>query len=514
MKIPHALKRLSLGFCPVLAFGLAALNAAPERNIVLIVSDDQSKTLGAYGDPIAATPALDRLALESTLFNNAYATTASCSASRSVILTGTYNHANGQFGHAHHFHKFTTFQDLVSLSLPNTLGRMGYRTARVGKYHVAPEAVYRFDHVIPDRFPGRNNVAMAEACAEFLAAADDRPFFLYFATHDPHRSGESDVASGDALPANLFGNLANRGSFPGVNEVFYDPADIVVPPFLPDTLETRKELAQYYQSVARVDQGVARLMELLKQNGLYEKTLIVFTADHGMAFAGAKTTTYEAGLRVPFIVFNPYGKREQVFNNALINHADIAPSLIDFAGGLDSSLNRPKVWQDPADYWAQFPSQALENRNAGLSFERYHGTSWLGLLDRESTGGRDVTYASHTFHEIQMYYPMRVVRDRQYKLIWNVAHHLPYPFASDLWGSSTWQAQYQKGGDTLYGLKSVDDYIKRPAFELYDLQSDPYEGTNLAGDPEYAIVLAALQKKLKAFQTATNDPWILKWRYE
>ena len=510
MKIHPTFKRLCLGF----SLCFAVLNAAPERNILLIVTDDQSKTLGAYGDPIAATPALDKLAQESTLFTNAYATTASCSASRSVILTGTYNHANGQFGHAHHFHKFTTLQDLVSLSLPNSLRRMGYRTARVGKYHVAPESVYRFDEVIPESFPGRNNIAMAEACAEFLAADDDRPFFLYFATHDPHRGGARDDASGDALPANLFGNLPERGSYTGVDEVFYDPADIVVPPFLPDTLETRKELAQYYQSVARVDQGVARLLELLKENGLFEKTLIVFTADHGMAFAGAKTTTYEAGLRVPFLVFNPYGEREQVFNDALINHADIAPSLIDFAGGLDANLNRPTTWQRPAAYWAQFPEQALENRNAGLSFDRYHGTSWLGLLDDESTGGRDVTYASHTFHEIQMYYPMRVVRDRQYKLIWNIAYHQPYPFASDLWISSAWQAQYQQGGDTLYGLKTVDAYVNRPAFELYDLQADPWEGTNLAGDPNYADVLATYQEKLKDFQTATDDPWVLKWSYE
>jgi N-sulfoglucosamine sulfohydrolase len=487
---------------------------AAERNILLIVSDDQSKTLGCYGDSVAVTPAIDELARQSTVFTRAYATTASCSASRSVILSGLYNHANGQFGHAHHYHKFTTFQDVVSLSLPNALGRLGYRTARVGKYHVAPESVYQFEEVITGRFSNRNNVAMADACADFIAADDDRPFFLYYATNDPHRGPDDDTSSGDRWPANLFGNLPDDGKYPDVNEVFYGPDDVIVPPFLPDTPESRKELAQYYQSVARVDQGVARLLKLLKDQGVLDKTMIVFTADHGMAFPGAKTTTYEAGLQVPFVVYNPYGKRQRVENDALINHADITPSLLDFAQGLDQKLNRPKAWIKPADYWAQFPEQALENRNAGLPFDRYHGRSWLELFDTADPRGRNQTFASHTFHEITMYYPMRVVLDRDYKLIWNIAHSLPYPFASDLWAASTWQAQYEQGEATAYGTKTVGDYLHRPAFELFDLRTDPWEGKNLAADPAYAEILAAYQEKLKAFQRETDDPWILKWQYE
>ena len=89
----------------------------------------------------------------------------------------------------------------------------------------------------------------------------------------------------------------------------YDPADVPVPPFLPDTPETREELAQYYQSCSRIDQGVGRLVEILKEADLYDKTLIVFTSDHGMAFAGGKTTVYEGGLRVPMVVRDPYQDR-------------------------------------------------------------------------------------------------------------------------------------------------------------------------------------------------------------
>ena len=66
------------------------------------------------------------------------------------------------------------------------------------------------------------------------------------------------------------------------------------------------------------------------------------------------------------------------------------------------------------------------------------------MIGQENATHWESIFASHTFHEIQMYYPMRVYRDREYKLIWNIAHPLPYPFASDLWAASSFQAQYQK----------------------------------------------------------------------
>lgn len=485
---------------------------AAERNIVLFVTDDESPTLGCYGDPVAVSPALDALAADGTLFRNAFATTASCSASRSVILSGIHNHKNGQYGHQHHYHKFAAFYDLVSLTLPRVLARGGYRTAIAGKFHVAPEEVFHFETTL--RSAARNPVQMAENCRQFIMADDDRPFFLYFATSDPHRGGGVDTDSKLALKPNLFGNRPHRQAHPGVKEVFFDPKTVPVPAFLPDTPETREELAQYYQSCARIDQGLARLIQILKEAGVYDKTLIVFTSDHGMAFPGAKTTVYEPGLRVPFVVRNPYARRRGVISDAMISHVDITPSLVDFAGLLDRKANAPTNWEDPARYWRRRGENLKENRNGGHRFDRYQGRSWLGILEDPDPAGWDTVYASHTFHEIQMYYPMRVVRDRQFKLIWNIAHPLPYPFASDLWAASTWQAQYRKGPDAPYGVRTVHQYIHRPAFELYDMQADPDEARNLADDPKYADVLQRYKRKLRQFQKDTEDPWILKWEYE
>jgi N-sulfoglucosamine sulfohydrolase len=502
---------LALVLAPLVALCLlgAATAGASERNIIFIITDDQSTTLGCYGDPVAVTPAIDAVAADGTVFLHAYATTASCAASRSVVMSGLHNHRNGQYGHQHAYHGFESWRTVLPFSLPRVLKNEGYRTGHVGKYHVAPEEVFRFDEYFSG--PARNPVLMAEAVREFITAGGDAPFFLYYAPADPHRGGGVDRNSPSELKPNLFGNLPDRGAHDEVEEVFYDPATVPIPHFLSDTPETREELAQYYQSVSRVDQGVQRLVEILKEADLYDKTMIVFTSDHGMAFAGGKTTVYEGGLRVPFVVRNPYEPNRGVVSEALISHTDITPSLLDFAGGLDHETNAPRQMVDARDYWRR---GEVSRDNLGPAIDRYQGKSWLSILGDPEAEHWELLHASHTFHEIQMYYPMRVVRDKEYKLIWNIAHPLPYPFASDLWAASSFQAQLRQSLDAPYGQKTVGEYIHRPAFELFKISEDPHESRNLATDPAYREVLQRYQEKLKALQKELGDPWVMKWDYE
>ena len=245
-------------------------------------------------------------------------------------------------------------------------------------------------------------------------------------------------------------------------------------------------------------------MEILKKNGKWENTLILFTSDHGMAFAGGKTTVYEGGLRVPFIVRNPYQKERGNTNNAMISLVDITPTLLDFAGSYDDKVGAAKP------ELATIPG-GRRNRKDPYKF---HGRSFFPILAQKNPDGWGIIHASHTFHEIQMYYPMRVVRDRKYKLIWNIAHPLPYPFASDLWAAPSWQAQWKKGPDAPYGKKTVREYIQRPQFELFDISADPNETVNLAPEDKYKPVLEEYKAKLKKFQNLTQDPWVLKWKYE
>jgi N-sulfoglucosamine sulfohydrolase len=464
---------MRLLFVFVLLLGMAAV--AEARNVVLIVTDDQGQDAGCYGNPVIKTPHLDALAADATRFRYAYCTTASCSPSRSVILTGLHNHANGQYGLEHNTHHFQSFNKVKSL--PVLLGAVGYRTARIGKFHVAPESVYKFNEALPGN--PRNSVAMAERCRALIEAPSERPFFLYFCTADPHRGG----GKAEELPEqpDRFGNKPRGESYPGVEPVHYDPADVIVPPFLPDTPACRAELAQYYESVSRADAGLGRLIEILKQAGKYDDTLIVYVADNGIPFPGAKTGTYEPGIRLPCIVRNPAAKKRGVVSEALVSWVDIMPTIFDYAGV------KPE-------------GDAM-----------FHGRSFLPILDDEKPAGWDEVYASHTFHEVTMYYPMRVVRSGRYKLIWNIAYTLPFPFASDLLGSATWQDAIRRGPDFLYGKRTIKTFAQRPRFELYDLEQDPDEVHNLADDVAHREVLAGLKRKLKNFQRRTGDPWLLKW---
>jgi N-sulfoglucosamine sulfohydrolase len=479
----------ALILCCLFSLGLAA---AVPRNVVLVVSDDHGRDTGAYGNPVIRTPHLDRLASEGTLFANAFATTASCSASRSVILTGLHNHRTGQYGHQHDYHHFRSFDHIRSL--PVLLSEAGFRTASVGKFHLAPESAYRFDEYIPGA--QRNPVEMAENTRRFLEENRDRPFFLYFCPSDPHRGGG--VAEEIPERPDRFGNRDD--GYPGIEEIRYDPRDVVVPPYLPDNLATRAELAQYYQSVSRLDQGVGRLVALLRELDLIDRTLILYISDHGPAFPGAKTTVYEPGLRSPCIVRSPDAQRRGVVSQALVGWTDLVPTILEFAGVVEPV------------YEAQIGLQRLRDQVPPM--HGLHGRSFLPILEEGNPEGWDEVFASHTFHEIQMYYPMRVIRTRRHKLIWNLAHGLPYPFASDLWASATWQSVLRFGRDARFGLRKVGDYIHRPEFEFYDILEDPWESRNLANDSGHAATLAELKARLRDFQRRTADPWLLKWDYE
>ncbi len=485
-------------FLPRLAFLLfllltpgahAAAAAAPARpNIVLIVADDHGReALGCYGNAVVRTPNLDALAADGTRFTNAFCTTASCSPSRSVILSGQHNHRNGMYGLQHDDHHFQSFDQVKGL--PVLLTAAGYRTARIGKFHVAPESAYAFETVLSGGEAndpatiGRSPVEMAEQSRGVIESPDARPFFLYFASDDPHRANAvlpNGKPTFDTWPEpNRFGN--RPAGYPQITPVAYRPADVVVPPFLPDTPACRAELAEYYQAISRLDQGVGRLIAILKAAGRYDSTLIIYLSDNGAAFPGAKTTLYDPGMRLPCIVRAPGRKHPGATQGAMVTWADLAPTLLEVAGG-------------------RAPDGVFDGR------------SFRAGLDGAELRGWDEVYASHTFHEITMYYPMRVVRTRRHKLIHNLASEVTFPSALDLIKSPTWISA-AASGRTL-GRRPIEQFLHRPKFELYDLERDPDEVSNLADDPAQQKLKAELIEKLKAFQTATKDPWVRKWNYE
>ncbi|MCP3914153.1 MAG: sulfatase [bacterium] len=451
----------------------SALSAAAQRpNVVLFVTDDQGDVAGCYGHPDARTPHLDALARDGVRFANAFCTTASCSPSRAVLLSGEHSHSNGMYGLQHASHHFQSFVEVESL--PVIFAVNGYRTARAGKFHVAPENTFLFEDALEAQ--PRNPAHMAKACADWIGGLEGAPFFLYFSTADPHRGGG--VATELPGRPNRFSNR----EYDRVPRVRFDAAELTVPAWLPDTPETRGELAQFLESTARADHGIRTLVRALRKAGVWDNTILLVVSDHGPPFPGAKTTLYEPGMRVACVMRDPRVEERGVVREEAVSLLDVAPTLLEACGIAPG--------------------------------RRMQGRSFLPLVKASVEGWPDQIFASHSFHEVTMYYPMRAVRTSRYKLIWNIAHPLDFPFATDLYYSSTWQATLRAGADAPYGVRSARAYVQRPKFELYDLRDDPLESHNLAGDPKHAQALASLQGALRTFMDETEDPWRVKWERE
>ncbi|MBX9653120.1 sulfatase [bacterium] len=452
--------------------GSAVPSFAGAKSVLLIIADDLGGgDLGCYGNSVVRTPAIDALASQGTRFTHAFATTASCSPSRSVLYTGLQTHTSGQYGLAHPPHSFRTSDKVKSVF--TYAKQSGARVGVIGKKHVEPASVYPTD--FEPQVGARNVSRVAGLAEEFLAETGDKPFLLVVGFVDPHRDFE------------------NTKPHPGVEEIKYKPANVIVPSHLPDIPEVRQDLAEYYQSISRMDQGVGKVLSALEASGRANDTMVIFTSDNGMPFAGAKTNVYEPAIRLPFIVRLPDKDKpssDSKKSDAMISFVDVTPTILDWLGALPEDKGKK-----PA----------------------FHGRSILPLLSGEGEASKaedwNKVYCSHTFHEVTMYYPMRVVRTRNHKLIQNLAHELSFPLASDLYRSPTWQAVLDQKLEKV-GQRSVQDYLHRPAVELYDLASDPRELVNLADDPKYAAIRKELESDLKAYRTRTQDPWLEPESYQ
>ena len=456
--------RLAITAALTLALASPALAA---KNVVLLVADDLGLQVGCYGDKVAKTPHLDALAASGTRFSHAFASVASCSPSRATLLTGMPTHMCGQYGLAHATHNAHTFRTVKGL--PALLAPAGYRSGVIAKLHVQPKEVFPFDAELGGN--GRNPVQIADQARKFIAETGEKPFFLLVGFTDPHRAAKG---------------FANDNKYPAsVPAVKFDPKTVPVPYHLPDQPEVRAELAEYYESVARLDHGIGLMMKVLEESKKLDDTLVIFLSDNGIPFPGAKTTLYDSGVHLPLIIRKPGQKPTTC--GAMASWTDITPTVLDWCG----------------------VKPVAEGKQAVLPV----GRSLLPVLNEASPVGWDVVYGSHQFHEVTMYYPVRMVRTRTHKLLLNLAHPLEYPFASDLWGSDMWQGVLKRG-DKMMGKREVGKFLHRPKEELYDLTADPHELKNLAADPAQAKTLADLRAKLAAWREKTADPWLIKDKHE
>jgi N-sulfoglucosamine sulfohydrolase len=433
------------------------------RNILLIIADDQGYDLSCCGTPVK-TPVLDQLATQGTLFTQGFATVSSCSSSRSTLYTGLYSHTNGMYGLAHDVHNFSLLEDVRTV--PDLLKRAGYRTALVGKKHVKPDALLPYDAWLAPEQPGIRDVAfMAHEAGRWMRAQKDAPFFLTIGFSDPHRD------------ATGFGNSR---AWPEVKRELYRPADVLVPSHLPDLPAVREDLAHYYESVSRLDSGVGLVLEELRGSGHESDTLVIYLSDNGRPFPGAKDNLYDPGLHLPLIIRSPQQRTHGTRCRAMVSWIDVAPTMLAWSGTVL-----------PPDYrYAPLPGRSL-----------------LPILDEADPPGFDRVYATHSFHEINQYYPMRSVRTRQYSYFLNLEPALSVPVASDVQTSPTWQALISTPNARL-GKRTLQAFQHRPAEELYALRSDPDEVVNLVQDAGHQEALKELRETLRARRAATHDPWL------
>lgn len=447
----------ALGLAPQMRALAAGPDRARRRNVLLIVSDDQGLDLGCLGVAVK-TPNLDSLAAQGTRFDHAYAAVSSCSPSRAVLYTGLYTHQNGMYGLAHDVHN-QGLKDGIE-TLPFLLKGAGYATALVGKKHVRPDNAFPYDvELAPERSGIRDVALIADAAETFMRGIGDTPFFITIGYSDPHRA-----------PV----NFGNDREWPRVQEVRYDPGRVTIPSHLPDLPAVRADLTQYYESLSRLDEGVGMLRAALARCNRADDTLILFVSDNGRPFPGAKTNLYDPGLHLPLIIHAP-GMPGGAVNDAMVSWVDIAPTILAWAG-------------------AQGPSYPLPGR------------SLLPLLGERTKPGWDAIFASHDFHEINQYYPMRAIRTRTRSYIENLAWQLPYPVAGDVAQSESWKAISADPRIRL-GKRTQASYLQRPAREFYDLERDPDEVVNLAARRDRLAERDALAARLAAIRAETKDPW-------
>lgn len=406
-------------------------------NILMIISHDTGRYIGTYGKNVS-TPALDELAKDGIQFNQYFCSQPQCSPSRGSILTGLYSHRHGMMGLAHMGH---TMHGNVE-TLPMKLKKIGYKTSLFGMYHESingKQDPYELGYDHYQEVPGNLAKDVTKYFVEYLNEQKEsqQPFFASVGFEETHRP------------------------FPIETSVSVEDVDI--PPYLPDTPVVREDLAYFYQSIKDMDKAVEQIIQSLKDNGLYERTIIIYTTDHGIAFPRAKGTLYDSGLETAFIIRFPKGMVKQGYAaEQLICNIDLMPTLLDIVGG-----NIP---------------------------ENIDGVSFWPLIKGEVVKTRDHFYAQLTWHD--RYHPMRAVRTERYKYIKNFIKgpkvYMPYDIHTSLSGQSVKQ----------------DYYIENVEEELYDLKVDPHEMNNVIDNPKYADIVDELRKKLKGWMEETNDPLI------
>lgn len=420
----------------------------------MIIAHDLGQHISPYGVGTVQTPSLERMAAQGMLFRRNYCTSPGCSPSRAAIFTGRYPHSNGVMGltHADFCWRFNEGER----HLAQLLKENGYDTCLLGNWHENN----RIDNVGYQTTVTRNGetfalcsdlnhnethpnaIDLAERADFYLKQMKeaDKPFFLYAGIFEPHRPFDF------------------KGCKPDTEK------GVWIPPYIPQETPEQKvaavdEFSAMQGCIRRMDQSVGRMLDSLEAHGLKESTLVLFTADHGIAMPRAKCSLYDPGIETPLILWGD-GVPENSRHDCLISNIDYLPTILERTG-----LPIPGNVQ---------------------------GRSFYPLIEGKPYFSNGEIFAEKNYH--RDYDPIRCIRTERYKYIINFELNVAYDAPSDI----------QQGA--IYRT-SVERYMGlRPRFELYDLKADPWEKDNRADDSALASIKRNLHAKLIGWMKETNDP--------
>jgi arylsulfatase A-like enzyme len=443
--------RAALTILAVLMMALCAPAAAggpAPPNIVVIMFDDLSPRIGAFGDPLARTPNLDALAKEAIRFPNTFVTAPVCAPSRAALFSGRHQ----QTLSAQHMRtrgaaglpgggpiSYDATPPPEAKWFPELLRRAGYFTVNVGKT----------DYQVGEPF----TVWDASGAVDWRALPKDRPFFAFLnlaRTHESYIWPETTDSTDPVARRVAERNRVELAAKPRLT----DPAEVRVPAFLPDTPVVRADIARLYDNLAYEERRVGEIMATLRESGELERTVVIVSADHGDGLPRMKRAIHATGLRVPMMVRLP---------------GDLAPTLLALAG-------------EPIPKGMQ-------------------GRPFLGPGAKANTR---VYAGADRFDETQEH--QRAVIDGRFQYIRNYRRELPQlqplAFRDNL---PTMQEIWRLKAEGRLTPAVAQWLGPKPAEELYDLAADPDQVRNLAADPAHAGHLARLRRDLDRWIARVGD---------
>ena len=411
-------------------------------NFLILIAEDISPDIAAYGDSTVQTPALDKLAGDGVTYLNAYTLSPVCAPSRSSLITGMYPTSIG----THHMRTRSARKDIPNYDavppvyvkhFTEYLRAAGYYCFHWGKHDIQyPSPISSWDE------DGKQE--------DIFTIPKAQPFFAvgnFGVTHESGIWGRQD------LPLEV------------------DPTEINLPPYYPDDPVVRKDIARYYSNMVLLDKQVGQFLEEAEKAGLLENTYVFFLGDHGRALPRGKRNLYEQGIRVPFILRHPGNKHKGTYEDRLISFVDLAPTVLSLAG-----VEIPDYIQGKAF----LGSQAVEPRQY-----IYAVKDRMGLV----------------YDQVRVVRGQRFKYFRNFDPHIPILQKSNYRDQMAMMGRM--KALHQAGKLNKHQERLFQ--TPKPTEELYDLRNDPYELNNLAENPRYRDILKNLREECLRWMDTTND---------